>query len=195
MFRFYLHPFIFVRATCCCPTINIYSMCMNEFNANVYRLFKWRSLPPFRSWYTRNCRNNCGFTGSQLFLQNGNHLRISSRWNQLKRPVIEILVLQNCWFHKRLIYIFFSKKDVCGGSINIGCNIYFFLVVAYSFFLVLLTNLLEWIDRDFLERIACFVQHDPEISTYDLWLSHYTVHVVYLLLFHRVILLLPPLIK
>lgn len=67
-------------------------MCMNGFNANVYRLFKRRSVSLPLALET--------FAGSQLLPQNGN-LRVSFSVmvfplkSQLKRPVIEVLVPQN----------------------------------------------------------------------------------------------------
>lgn len=163
-------------------------MCMNGFNyANVYRLFKRRSVFLFfiRSWCTRNIRRIAVISAERKSL-----LHVSwwcSRWNQLKQPVTKVSVSLNCWFQTINIYFFSFFIGWCWWDLYrlyISCNIFFSALLVVHILCFSSTSLLEWIDHDFLTNRV--FQHDPEISMYDLWLSYYTVHVVYLLLLRRV---------
>lgn len=106
----------------------------------------------------------------------------------------KVSVSLNCWFQMIDIYFLFLGGGGGGEGVSVGshyrlhtsCNIFVFSAILVVHILSFSsTSLLEWIDRDFLMNRVFRPTWSCKISTYDLWLSHYTVHVVYLLLLHH----------
>lgn len=202
MFRFYLHSFIFVRATCCCPTIRHICAWMDLTLTYIDYLNR---DPAFSPLFVHDTLET--FAGSQLFPQR-TEITLAFR---VGLPVEISSSDQSIGTSKLLIsndrYIFSFLRWGEGGRECLWDHIIDYILVAIFFFFLLFWSCILflfplracWNGSIVISWwIACFAQHDPARSArtiYDYHTTRCMLFISYYFITRYIFFFLPPLVK